>query len=143
MLTPPDDVQVHHARLRAELAAAGLAPNPQHVLLLAQALAQYDRCTQFLNAHGQVMEIRNDKGEVKSTVIAPEANLQLKLLDKIRQLMKDVGLSAGDADPPGSADASPRSGSRSTAAGQSGDGHHTSRGIDQLRERLATIARPR
>ena len=140
MLTPPDDVQVHHARLRAELAAAGLTPNPQHVLLLAQALAQYDRCTQFLNTHGQVMEIRNDKGELKSTVIAPEANLQLKLLDKIRQLLKDVGLSAGDADPPPSPAAASSGASRSTAAGSRDAG---SRGIDQLRERLATISRPR
>ena len=141
MLKTPDDVVRYHARLRDELAAAGLSPNPQLVLMLAQALAQYDRCTQFLNAHGQVMEIRNDKGEVKSTVIAPEANLQIKLFDKIRQLMKDVGLATGETDGPAAAG----SGDRSTTAG-SGDavrGGKAGRGIDQLRDRLASLSRTR
>lgn len=129
MLTPPDDVATHHARLLAELQAAGLTPHPAQILLLAQALAQYDRCTAFLNVHGQVMEVRNDKGEVKQTVIAPEANLQLKLLDKIRALMKDVGLAAaGETDPPG-------------AAPKRGNGHNA--GLDKLRDRLASIGRPR
>ena len=94
---------------------------PIHALLLAQALGQYERCTIAINERGQVLTIRNDKGEVKSEEIAPEAQLQLRLLDKIRALLKDLNLNGtkGDEDRP----EDPIQALRERMAGFAGGGH--------------------
>lgn len=147
----PADARAHHAELVADVKAKGLDPQPHHLLLLAQALAQYDRVTAFLNQHGMVLEIRNDKGEVKTQMIAPEAALQLKLLDKIRSLLKDVQLDGKEANEEETGQASGdrrRQAGRSIDAAQSGEGPQAQAqaGVDRLRARLAEAAgrhRPR
>lgn len=88
----PDDARAWHQAIIDQLREAGRLAQPIHALLLAQALAQYERCTRALNDEGQVLTIRNDKGEVKRLEIAPEAQLQIRLIDKARALIKDLRL---------------------------------------------------
>jgi len=146
----PDDVRIKHAELVESIRAKQLEPNPAQLVLLAQAQAQYDRVTKFLNENGQVLEIRNDKGELKANIIAPEVQLQLKLIDKIRSLLKDVGLDGTEAQE--ETEAAPRVQTRrSTDASEGGAGREpppaeVPAGVARLRARLAQIAptaRPR
>lgn len=94
---------------------------PLRVQILAQLVAQYQRLTKLLNTDGQILEIRNDKGEVKSVNLSPEFRGQMQLVDKITKAIKELKLDADSTN-------SPAPESR----------HEPPR--DRLRELLATIA---
>ena len=66
---------------------------PFQVAQFCQLLSQWWRATESLRrAGGQVLEIRDDKGQLKRQEIAPEVRLQLQLLGQLRALAKDFGL---------------------------------------------------
>jgi hypothetical protein len=76
-----------------ELQARGsLARVARHRLAVyAQLFAQYHRLTVFVNLNGQVLETRNDKGEVKNQTVAPEASHQVRLVEALRKFDKEFG----------------------------------------------------
>jgi len=98
----PDDARQWWPVLVDELAARGsLSRVAEHRLAIyCQLFAQYRRVTEFLNQHGQVLEIRNDKGEVKAQTIAPEAVQQAKLVEALRKFDKEFGLLEPAAEDP-------------------------------------------
>jgi len=57
-----------------------------------QFLAQFYRVTGFINEEGQIITIRDDKGVVKKTEIAPEAVQQIKLDAQLQRYEKEFGL---------------------------------------------------
>lgn len=60
-----------------------------------QCVGRYMRSDKWLTENGPVATVRNDKGEVKSSFIAPHFQVSLKLLDKILAYQKEFGLSPG------------------------------------------------
>jgi len=77
-----------------QIAAAGvLSPLDQIALgSYCQCVARYIEAEAFMTSHGTVMEIRSDKGEVKSQSPAPEFTIALKYLEKANQLGERFGL---------------------------------------------------
>jgi len=62
------------------------------VELFSRTLARYRECEAFVEAHGSVVVLRDDKGEVRSAQIAPQASLAAKLLPQLRGLAAELGL---------------------------------------------------
>lgn len=92
--TLPEDARLWWPSLVDELDARGsLAQVTVHRLgIYCQLFAQYHRCTEFINREGQILVIRNDKGEVKNQIIAPEAVQQAKLVEALRRFDREFGL---------------------------------------------------
>lgn len=90
----PPDAAAWWPEIVAELRARGREADalPLHARILAQLLSQYEKATQFINREGMVLEIRNDKGELKRQEPAPEFRIQQQLVDKIVRLAKVLGL---------------------------------------------------
>ncbi len=59
----------------------------------AQSYADWIECLDFLRTNGNVIVLRNDKGEVKQIIAAPQARLALLYLEKVRQFAAELGLS--------------------------------------------------
>lgn len=57
-----------------------------------QCVGRYLRVDKWLTENGPVATVRNDKGEVKSSFIAPHFSVSLKLLEKILAYQKEFGL---------------------------------------------------
>jgi len=68
------------------------APNTRRAGRYCQLLSQWLRVTRFLNHEGQVTEVRDSKGEVKGTSLAPEFTAQDRLETQISRLEKEFGL---------------------------------------------------
>lgn len=79
------------------------APNTRRAGRYCQLLSQWLRVTRFLNHNGQVVEIRDSKGEVKGQALAPEFNAQDALETKLTKFEKDFGF----LDPPKAGKTSP------------------------------------
>jgi P27 family predicted phage terminase small subunit len=58
-----------------------------------QAFAAWAECERFLAENGNVIVLRNDKGEIRWIQEAPQARLALKHLEKVRQFAAELGLS--------------------------------------------------
>ena len=58
-----------------------------------QCVGRYLAADSWITKNGTVATIRNDKGEVKSSFIAPQLTVSLKLLEKILAYQKEFGLS--------------------------------------------------
>ena len=80
----------------AELDGLGLLTRADKAVLAGycQSFAAWAECERFLAENGNVIVMRNDKGEIKWTPEAPQARLALKYMDKIRQFAAELGLSA-------------------------------------------------
>jgi len=90
----PEDARPWWPVIVDELRARGQLRRvtPRRAAYLVQAIAQYHRVTSFLNEHGQVSELRNDKGEVRKQEPAPEFKIQHQLLQTIAKLEKAYGI---------------------------------------------------
>jgi P27 family predicted phage terminase small subunit len=73
---------------------------PIYARLLAQQLHQYEKATDFLNGEGMVLEVRNDKGELKRQEPAPEFRIQQASIAQILKLAKLLGLDDPVTAPP-------------------------------------------
>lgn len=62
------------------------------VELFARTLARYRELESFIEAHGPVLVMRDDKGAVKYAQPAPQASLAAKLLPQLRGLAAELGL---------------------------------------------------
>lgn len=98
---------------------------PAAVAAYCQTLVQYQRCTAAVEEHGQVLVIRNDKGVVTKEEVAPEAVLQLRLLDKLRAFWKSLGLMEGDEEDSGETQAEAGGGQSAAEAGPEAGGGGT------------------
>lgn len=92
--TLPEDARAWWGPLVDELQARGsLARVARHRLAIyCQLFAQWQRVTEFINREGQILTVRDDKGEVKNQSIAPEAVQQIKLTEALRRFDKEFGL---------------------------------------------------
>jgi len=62
------------------------------VELFARTMARYRELEAFVEAHGPVLVMRDDKGVVKYSQPAPHASLSAKLLPQLRGLAAELGL---------------------------------------------------
>lgn len=62
------------------------------VELFARTLARFRELEAFVEAHGPVIVLRNDKGAVYSAQVCPQASLAAKLLPQLRGLAAELGL---------------------------------------------------
>ena len=63
------------------------------VELFARTLARYRTLEAFVETHGPVLVLRDDKGDVRYAQPAPHASLSAKLLPQLRGLAAELGLS--------------------------------------------------
>jgi len=91
-LTEP--AKLEWQRVLPELAKAGRLAKLDRAALAAycQCYAHWQAAEQFLAEHGSVVVLRNDKGEVKGAVPAPQHTIACKMLDKIRAFSIELGL---------------------------------------------------
>lgn len=99
----PDDARQWWGVLVDELEARGALDKvtTHRLSIYCQLFAQYHRVTEFINREGQVLTIRDDKGEVKSSIVAPEAVQQERLVKILQRFDKEFGFLEGikSADP--------------------------------------------
>lgn len=74
--------------------------------MAAQLMLQYRKATESINEHGQVSEIRDDKGVLRKQEPAPEVRIQMQLVDRIPKLLTQLN-AATDGTP----EPTPRAGS--------------------------------
>jgi P27 family predicted phage terminase small subunit len=91
-LTEP--AKLEWQRVLPELAKAGRLATLDRAALAAycQCFAHWQVAEQFLAEHGSVVVLRNDKGEVKGAVPAPQHTIACKMLDKMRAFAIELGL---------------------------------------------------
>lgn len=63
------------------------------VELFARTLARYRELEAFVEEHGPVLVLRDDKGAVRYAQPCPQASLAAKLLPQVRALAGELGLS--------------------------------------------------
>ncbi len=82
-------------RIVKELDGLGLLARVDRDSLAAYCvcLVQWRECMDFVEKNGKVIVFRNDKGEIKYTQTAPQAVLAMKLLDQLKSIGSEFGLS--------------------------------------------------
>lgn len=86
----------HWNFLTAQLEEMGILANTDGGLLTAYciAVAQLEFCKEQLDKDGLIVVLRNDKGEVKSVRSSPYQSISSALMDKIKSMASELGLSA-------------------------------------------------
>ena len=54
--------------------------------------AEWERAQRFITENGQVLTLRDDKGNVRSVIPAPEIGIAVRMLDKVRQFSTEFGM---------------------------------------------------
>ena len=82
-------------RLVKELEGVGMLARVDRDSLAAYCvcLVQWRECMAFIELNGKVIVFRNDKGEIKYTQTAPQAVFAMKLLDQLKSIGSEFGLS--------------------------------------------------
>lgn len=82
-------------RISPKLDEVGLLTHVDRATLAAycQCWARWVECEEIITRDGLTMELRDDKGTLKSCRPIPEVGISLKLVDKINRLGSELGLS--------------------------------------------------
>jgi P27 family predicted phage terminase small subunit len=91
---PPDAAVIWDATVAILAGVPGLLTiaDGATVELFARTFARYRQLEAFVEAHGPVLVLRDDKGEVRYAQPAPQASLAAKLLPQLRGLAAELGL---------------------------------------------------
>jgi P27 family predicted phage terminase small subunit len=54
--------------------------------------AEWEKAQRFVQENGQVVTLRDDKGNVRSVIPAPEVGIAVRMLDKVRQFAAEFGM---------------------------------------------------
>jgi len=81
-------------RLVAELGPLGMLTRVDRDSLSAYCtcLVQWKECVDFIEKNGKTIVFRNDKGETKYVQTVPQAGLAMKLLDQLKSIGSEFGL---------------------------------------------------
>ncbi len=90
------EARAHWRRLAPQLFKARVLTVIDWTALAAfcDCLSRYCAAVRFLDQHGSVIVVRNDKGEFKFTQPAPQVGIAMKMLDQMRAIGSEFWLDA-------------------------------------------------